>query len=308
MRNPHFFISVLFLAFFSFLPEVESRDIYVDNLKGNDRFFGSSADSTETHTSGPVRTLRRALQLCRPGDRIVLAKTSEPYREPIALVGSRHSGSEAQPFTLSGNGAVLDGSLSVTAEYWAHSHDDVFRFQPEQLGTLRLFHQGKPLEQVDPPSELRDGEAIEPLQWFMADGLVYLRVEPGKSIKDYNLSISDIATGLTLVHVRHVRIEQLTIQGFRIDGLHAVNSAAEVVLDEVVARGNGRAGVVSGPASKLILGYCTLGGNGGAQLLTRPDSETILYECQVFEDAAPGIVEKGGKVEVLGPEDAASAF
>jgi hypothetical protein len=304
MRNPTYFVVALTtVLLLPVLSPLEAADIYVDNLRGNDRFFGSTAESTETHTSGPVRTLRRALQLARSGDRIVLANHSEPYRESLSLVGSRHSGTEQFPFTILGNGATLDGSIPLPTEYWAHSHDDVFRFHPAEPGTLQLYLEGKPLEEVDSPVDIHNGEAIEPLQWFMSDGLLFFRVEPGRSIEDYELSISDIPTGVTLLHVRHVRIEGLTVQGFRVDGVHGVNSASEVVLDEVITRGNGRAGVVSGPASKMVLGYCTLGDNGRAQLLARPASETILYECQVFDENTPGIVEKGGTVKIMEDED-----
>ena len=90
------------------------RDIFVDNLAGNDRATGDQPRHTADLT-GPVRTISKALFLSANADAIVLTKTSQPYRESLSLVGSRNSGFADHPFAIRGNGAILDGSAPVPA-------------------------------------------------------------------------------------------------------------------------------------------------------------------------------------------------
>ena len=98
------------------------REIFVDNLSGNDRFNGQQPRGT-AELFGPVRTIARALRLAGAGDVILLAKNKEPYRESISLVGSRHSGTAKDPFVIRGNGAILDGSVPVPARAWESTRE-----------------------------------------------------------------------------------------------------------------------------------------------------------------------------------------
>ena len=109
------------------------RDIFVDNTVGNDRFAGRQPRNTSDQ-SGPVRTIAQALRLAATSDSIVLAKTEQPYHESISLVGARSSGSARQPFTIRGNGAILDGSVPVPPAAWENHAGPVFRFRPSQIG------------------------------------------------------------------------------------------------------------------------------------------------------------------------------
>src|SRR5690242_11981223 len=93
-----------------------ARDLFVDNLGGDDRANGREPNSSTE--AGPVKTIARALALAEPGDRIHLAKNATPYRESISLAGGDHSGFVVSPFTIVGNGATLDGSLPVPARDW----------------------------------------------------------------------------------------------------------------------------------------------------------------------------------------------
>ena len=54
---------------------------------------GTSAWNAKSQgdTTGPVRTIAKALRLAQAGDRIELAKSEQPYRECVSLVGTRHS-------------------------------------------------------------------------------------------------------------------------------------------------------------------------------------------------------------------------
>src|SRR5262249_16900547 len=85
------------------------RDIYVNNLTGDDHFNGE-ASVIRTPSEGPTRSIAKALRRALPGDRIVVANTEVPYRESISLWGEHLSGGPAGPLVIEGNGATLDGS------------------------------------------------------------------------------------------------------------------------------------------------------------------------------------------------------
>ena len=272
-----------------------ARDLYVNNLAGEDRYTGAQATPYSDGT-GPVRTIAKALRLAQAGDRIVLAKTDQPYRESITLCGNRHSGYAQQAFTIQGNGAVLDGSLPVPPRAWEHYRDDVFRFQPPGQGTQQLYLDGRPAVRA-PYDSLRGGlPRLEVGQWCLADGRIYFRVEKDKLPESYDLSFARLVTGVTLYHVEHVAIVGLTIQGFQNDGLNAFNSARRVYLAEVMCRGNGRSGLTVGGASQVEIDVCMSGNNGEAQLLTLPYSHTQLRNSRLLGNTAPGWVDQGGRV------------
>ncbi len=79
----------------------------MDNAGGDDKNNGLHARDLGD-TASPVRTIAKALQLARAGDRIVLANSGQPYRECVSLVGTRHSGAAPLiPFILDGNGVRI---------------------------------------------------------------------------------------------------------------------------------------------------------------------------------------------------------
>ena len=141
---------------------------------------------------------------------------------------------------------------------------------------------------------------LEPLEWCLYDGAILFRVEPEKLPRNYNLSYTHRQTGITLFHVRHVAILNLTVQGFRLDGINAHNSARDVYIAGVTSRGNGRSGITVGGASKVELDLCVVGNNGRAQLLTLPHGETSVRNSQLFANTAPARVDRGGRFYIDG--------
>jgi len=279
------------------------RDIFVDNLAGNDTYTGELAlAAAQAERTGPVRSINKALRLAQQGDRIVLAARGAPYRECIALVGKDHGGSSLRPFVIEGNGAILDGSAPVPAIAWEHFDGPVFRFRPPKVGHQQLFLNDRPAPQVT-ASTLADGPPeLEPLQWCLQASYIYFCVEWGKLPEDYPLTFAEKQTGITLFHVRDVVIANLTVQGFQLDAINAHNSARNVVLRGVTCRGNGRAGVAVGGASLVELDACGLGDNGAAQLLVLPWSETHVRNSVLLDNTAPPVVRQGGDVFIDGQE------
>src|SRR6476620_7062800 len=113
MRAASIAIAVILVSWSS----VSARDIYVNNVLGDDRRGGTMAVVGDEGT-GPCRSIAKALRIATPGDHIIVANTGQPYREGITVQGPRHSGFDRFPTIISGNGAMLDGSLSLSGSFW----------------------------------------------------------------------------------------------------------------------------------------------------------------------------------------------
>jgi hypothetical protein len=291
MRNASFCLAVFLL-----LGSVAAaRDIFVNNAAGDDRATGVQSRGM-ADLSGAVRTIAKALRLAGAGDHILLADTGRPYRESITLEGSRHSGSAVGPLVIDGNGAALDGTAPVPPEGWKHYRENIFSFSPQRMGSQALFLGIRPAVRVPTSQVTPRVPKLAPRQWCLFEGSIYFAVAPNKLPPDYALSYAKLPTGITLYHVEHVLIKDLTVQGFQVDGISAQNSARRVSLREVTCSNNGHAGLVVGGASQLEIDGCQLNGNAVAQALTLPYSEFHIYRSELRGDAAPAWLDQGGRV------------
>jgi len=228
------------------------RDIYVNNVAGDDRANGRESEPGHG-MSGPVRTLAKALRICGKADRIVLANAGQPYHESLSLSAGKHWGFPSQPFTIVGNGTILDGTRPVNPRAWEFVGRDVFSFQPTSLAYQQLYLAGKPaarrLFAIPDSTPL----ALQPLEWMLHEGNLFFRPEKNMLPEDYDLSYMALQTGITLYHVRNVRIENLVVQGFRQDGINLHDGCNNCVLVNVTSRGNGRSGISVGGSSRAII-------------------------------------------------------
>lgn len=273
-----------------------AREIYVDNVGGDDMFDGSSPKS-RTGVTGPCRTIARALRGAGRCDQIVLANTGVPYRESITLQAGPHSGVPGRPFQILGQGAILDGAAPVPTRAWEHVRGEVFRFPPPRKAYQLLFLDGKPASRVwaDPFSlHLPD---LKPLQWCLFDRHLYFRTEQGQLPQHYPLTYSALPVGITLYEVRHVVIADLTVQGFQLDGINAHDGVTDAALRGVVCRGNARSGIAIGGSSQVTIEGCLVGNNGTAQVRTEGESHTRIVDSELLDNTAPPLVREGGEVD-----------
>lgn len=276
-----------------------ARDIFVNNFAGDNAADGRMAE-LDPAANGPVQTIDRALRIAGPSDRIVLINTGTPYRDSISLVGKNCSGTKEEPFTIIGNGVTLDGTKSVPKRAWEPYQGDVFRFQPPRAGFQFLYQKGKPVSRAKITG--KQLPKLDPGQWCLFGPYIYFRVEKDRLPSDYDLAYTQLSTGITLMYVRNVLIQDVTVQGFRLDGISAINNAQGVQLLRIVARGNGRAGISVGNVSKTVIKDSLIGDNGKAQVLTLPRSETQVIDTQILANTAPAFDRKGGKLTVTGGE------
>ncbi len=267
-----------------------ARDWFVNNVAGDDIKDGLSEVSTSAE-SGPVRTIAKALRGASRMDRIIIANTGAAYHESITVCG-KHSGRPEAPFTIIGNGAVLDGSTDVPDDDWEFYRGEVFRFQPQRMPSQMLFLGGKPLARGGKIDAQGRMQALQPLEWTYYEGYIYFRPEAGRLPQQYDLTFASQTVGITLYRVLNVEIQDLTIQGYQLDGINAHDSAFDVKLVGLTCRGNGRSGVSIGGASRVELEACLVGDNGVAQVRTEGYSHTKLVNCTLLDNLAPALVKE----------------
>jgi hypothetical protein len=272
-----------------------TREIYVDNVSGNDRSHGITA-TIASGGGGPVRTITRALRVAKSGDVIVLAQTGEPYRESVTLQATRHSGGFTKPFRIVGNGAVLDGSKPVPYDAWEHYIGSVFRFRPNNTAHQQLFRNDVPLERRYATSFNKSVPKLKPLEWCLLDGWVYFHCEKDTLPSEHQLTHSSLTVGITLYQVRHVEISDLVVQGFQLDGINAHDGVTNCQLINITSRGNGRSGISIGGASRVKIGGAVLGNNGVAQLRTEGACKVEIEQSDLISNPAPAIIRDGGRI------------
>lgn len=271
-----------------------ARDIFVDNLGGDDRNNGETLRA-EGKSNGPCKTITKALRLVNSGDRInIIAHPGEPYRESIAVQGGFSSGREGAPVEIIGNGAVLDGTTSLIDAEWDYEGNDVFSIRPRLMAHQQLFLAGTAAQRV----HAKDGARpkLAPLQWCLFQGKIYFRCESGHIPSLYDPACCGLQTGITLYEVHDVVISNLTVRGFQLDGVNAHDTARRVDLLDVTSVDNGRSGFSIGGASRVRLDGCNAAGNGIAQVRTEGHSITRIVGGKLDETTAPAVLSEGGKV------------
>jgi hypothetical protein len=292
MRSMLILLTIVTGALAAMPQDVSARDIYVNNVMGDDRATGRYP-AIYGRGEGPLLTLGRALAIASKGNRVILADTGEPYRESVTLQAGRNSGFPEEPFVIEGNGAVLDGSAPVPPEAWMHFRGELFRFQPDRFSHQQLFLDGLPVRRRFLGSE---GQlpALEPLEWCFAGRHIYFRPEPDQIPDSYFLHHSALPVGLGLYEVRHVVIRDLIVQGFQLDGVNAHDSAFDVSLIGLTCRGNGRSGISVGGSCRVLIQNCLVGDNGAAQVRTEGYSRTRIVDSDLVEGPLPTVSREGG--------------
>ena len=158
-----------------------------------------------------------------------------------------------------------------------------------------LFCRGRSIAPRPLPQATAYPPRLAPLEWCAIEGTIYFAVERDKLPPAYQLSYAALPTGITLYDVDQVTIRNMTVRGFRDDGIAAAEGARNVLLANVTCTANGQFGVaVRGGASAL--NACKLFGNGLSQLMTFANSETHLDANELTADTAPAWTDWGGRV------------
>jgi hypothetical protein len=239
----------------------QAENFFVDNVNGRDQNDGLTEEPLNALT-GPVKSIRRALELVHSGDSIILANTGVPYYESLSLVGDRLGGVESVPFTIFGNGATLSGLRGLPRQGWRRVSGDLWKVTFNRKGGYFLLRDGFPLPEHRPEKTPQPLASLPPGHWCGYRGSVYFRQdgleEPAMQRFDYAAD----EVGITLYQVEHVRIVDLTLEHFRLDGVNAQNMCRGIRLENVACRENGRAGIAVGGTSTVEFVQGRLEGNG----------------------------------------------
>ncbi|WDI40739.1 right-handed parallel beta-helix repeat-containing protein [Bremerella sp. P1] len=275
-------------------------DIYVDNVRGDDRNLGNSAAFSEGE-NGPIASIAKALRIARKGDNVILTNTGVPYRESITLQGGNNSGWEFAPLTIEGNGAILDGRAPIPVDGWKHVQGDVYCFAPTYKTYHQLYLDDRPAKRVE-VEDMSQLDTLKPLEWCLTDGMIFFRTEKDRGPGCYRLSYTARRTGITLYEVRNVKILDLTVQGFQLDGINVHSNCYKIELGAITSRGNGRSGVSVGGASRATISKSLLGDNGAAQLRGEGFSKTTVIDSTLLENTAPATFRDDAKITIDGQE------
>jgi len=270
-----------------------ARDIFVDNVIGDDRRAGTSS-IIAGQGGGPCRSIAKALRVAQPGDRVIIAKTPEPYREGITIQGPRHNGSDRFPLVIVGNGATLDGTTLLTGAQWEYVGTNTFRTRPAHMSYQQLFLDDQPAAHKQPPPGQPPHLGLH--EWCLQDGWIYFRTDKNKLPADYNLSCCGEQVGITLYEVHDVIIGDLNFRGFWLDGVNCHDNVRHTDLVRLTTTHNGRSGISIGGASRVRIDTCTSAGNGAAQVRTEGFCTVRMIDNQLDETTAPAIVKEGGQI------------
>lgn len=259
---------------------LEGRTIYVDNQSGSDGFDGY-APSSQTQITGPVQSLRQALKLARPSDEIVLTNTGVPYSESLNLSGGRHSGFPNEPLVIRGNGAVLNGTAELPSDGWQRQRNGLWRLSLTRKGYYRFFHEGQPVAQHTLSGRDWQLDEIALDHWVSDRGAIYFRFDDQRTPITERWSYAALEFGISLVDVRHVRIEDLTIVGYRIDGVNADNACRDVTLQNVILENHGRAGLAVGGSARVTVKNSRIAYNGEHSILVTERGGVELEACEL---------------------------
>jgi hypothetical protein len=274
-------------------------DLYVDNRDGDNIFDGRSEHQVEQF-SGPVKTIRRALEKVRLGDAIHIANYGTPYYESLEIVGARFQGG----FRIEGNGAVVSGVKVVPFAAWKPLGDGVWKFTPRRKAFYQLVSGDRAVPEFTRAAGATTLPAIPAGQWAGWRGSIYYHVLPAQpgAPDDAPLAFAAEEVGITLLDVDDVVIHNLELRHFRLDGINAHDRCRNIILDQVKLIENGRAGLAVGGTSLVGIKDSEVSGNRVAQVLNTEFAQTEIVSTKITSTAGIPIRKTGGHVLVEGEE------
>ncbi len=259
-------------------PLLLARDIHVDPKSGDD-----------SSVNGPVKTIRQAIRLARPGDTIHLLPIV--YRESANFYGKR--GEEGNPITLDGHGATLEGSDPLDPKQWREVESGLFRCDDLLpylddaiigrwflLWNGRMSHMGRTLK--GPSAALKQSGDLKPGEWtFVKDakrkmpkrlqiaGAFYVKLLPGQELADANIFVPSRAAGVQFDargenKNSHLVIRNLTSTHVYNDGFNIHGNCEDVLFENIRAIECGDDGISAHESAQYrVNGFVSIGNSTG---------------------------------------------
>ncbi|MCA9004590.1 MAG: right-handed parallel beta-helix repeat-containing protein [Planctomycetaceae bacterium] len=291
MRNAHRFVEfqtglLCILILFCLPRPAESGVIYVDNRVGNNALNGISPKIVSGQ-NGPVKTIKRALEYARPGDKIILINNDVPYHESFTLSGKRFSGLGQEKFTILGNGATISGAIPVPQDGWKPLKDGLWKVTPFRKGYFNLYLDGKTLPEFRPETDEEVKLADIPAgSWAVHKGAIVYRELKNQLPPQEAFSLAGMSVGLSMIDVEGVQISDVTFENFRIDGINVHDRCKDIVLEKVTCTGNGRCGLAVNGTSQVEVIDSKLSDNRIEDLLITEQGVANLKQTTLGKKAA----------------------
>jgi hypothetical protein len=258
--------------------------LFVDNRNGSDAADGRFPRSMSSE-SGPVRTIRRALELAQHGDIIELTKNAQPYYESLPLTGVQHGGSTDEPFVIRGNGAVLSGLRALPPAGWqpvgVGRAPRLWQLTFTRKGYYVLLREGVLVPEFRPQTSTDVFDSLPAGHWMSWRGGFYYRSETVEPPSKERFAHAGGETGISLYRASHVWIRDLVVEHFRVDGFHAQDLCNGVVLENVEFRQNGRAGVAVTGTCEVDLIRSRISENGRYSAFSIPPARLYISDSEL---------------------------
>ena len=276
-----------------------AADLFVDNHQGDDAMSGRSPVILDA-TSGPVKSIGRALKNVRGGDVIHIANTGDPYYESLEVGGARFQGG----FRIEGNGAVVSGVKEIPIDAWKYVGNGVWKFIPLRKAFYQLVNGDRALPEFVVDAGATRLPAIPEGSWAGWHGAIYFRGQPGRHGMPSDLALAFAAQemGITFLDVDDVVIHDLEFRHFRLDGINVHDRCRNIILDHVKLTENGRAGLAVGGSSIVGIQDSEISGNRVAQVLNSEVAKTEIVSTRMAANQGVLIRKTGGHVLVEGEE------
>lgn len=248
MRNAVRFVefksAILCLIFLSCkLTPADCAVLYVDNIAGNNALNGIAA-KVVGGKNGPVKTIQRALDYAKPGDKIILINNNIPYLESITLSGKRLSGIGKEKFSILGNGVTISGAIPIPVNGWRETRNGLWKVTPFRKGFFNLYLDSKGLPEYKPEKgQIVKLDEIPSGKWAVYQGAIYYHGLKNQLPPEESFSLAGKSVGLSLIDVENVYISDVTFENFRLDGINIHDRCKHIVLEKVTCSGNGRSGL-----------------------------------------------------------------
>ncbi|UJR12228.1 hypothetical protein I4U23_016405 [Adineta vaga] len=173
----------------------------------------------------PYKTLTAAVSFAVPGDKIILAKGSGPYRETLNI---RKSGTATAPIIVEGNGETITGfnqmRFTFDGNIWIYTLSKPFDTAP-----VVIAWQGRRILQ-----DQNTGEFLGPIKLW-SDGKT-LELTPGTSTEDWEISTRLFVVALN--DVSHHIYRNIIATGSLNDGFNLHGHGINIVFENIVGYNN----------------------------------------------------------------------
>lgn len=279
-------LAVMTISLALALSSAALADVFVDHENGSDENDGSVAVAAGD-ARGPVATLRHALEIRKPADRIVLRKTNAPYRESIVLTGL--GGEPGQSLVIEGNGAVLDGLTTSKPDEWREEPDGSISVDWGADWGFCVVADGKLAERAESRESMKPGQSFG--DYVNHRG--YYLPAAGQSTQRTRLELPRGYCGVSIWDASHITIRNLTCQFFWNDGFNIQGDAQDIRFESVVGRFNGDEGISAhGTADVTVVGADLYGNDNG--LYDTVLSRTRYIAINVHDNRSIGVGFQGG--------------